>query len=352
MRPGRIADPLFVTLLVLALPSLSIAAGTPVITSTFSIVAFDPETEEMGIAVASRVLAVGYIVPWAEAGSGAIATQALADLAYGIDGLELMREGYTASEALDSLLRADEGRESRQVAMITPDGDVAAFTGSETLAWSGHRSGEFYSCQGNILVGEEVLIRMEEAYLATKGSLATRLLEALKAGDEAGGDSRGKQSAALYVVRAGGGYQGFTDALVDLRVDDHEEPVAELERIYYLWAPSFMLQAYLDSERETEQAYAYAILEQAVQTSGDDPYVLNAAAWYLAERGLEPERALLLALKAHELLPDDANIMDTVAQACYSAGDYEAAVEWEEKALEIEPENAFFQEQLQKFLSR
>jgi uncharacterized Ntn-hydrolase superfamily protein len=342
---------LFAVLLVLALPSLALAADTPVVTSTFSIVALDPETGEMGIAVASRVLAVGYIVPWAEAGTGAIATQALANLVYGIDGLELMREGFTASEALDSLLRADDGRESRQVAMITPDGDVAAFTGSETLAWSGHRSGDSYSCQGNILVGEEVLIRMEEAYLATKGPLATRLLEALRAGDAAGGDSRGKQSAALYVVRADGGYQGFTDVLVDLRVDDHEEPVAELERIYNLWAPSFMLQAYLDSEKEVEQEHAFAILEQALETQEDDPYVLNAVAWYLAERGLEPERALYLALKAHELLPDDANIMDTVAQAYCSAGDYEAAVEWEEKALEIEPDNVFFREQLQKFLS-
>ena len=262
-----------------------------------------------------------------------------------------MRLGYGAREVLDSLLSVDEGRESRQVAMIGPDGAVAAFTGAETMAWSGHRTGDFYSCQGNILVGEEVLIEMERAFRAASGPLSSRLLEALKAGDAAGGDSRGRQSAALLVVRESGGYQGLTDVLVDLRVDDHEEPVTELERIYRLWAPSFVLSAYLDSDGEAEQSYAYEILEMALETNDDDPYVLNSVAWYLAERGLEPERALYLALKAHELLPDDANIMDTVAQAFYSAGDYESAVEWERRALELEPDNAFFQEQLQRFLA-
>ena len=321
---------------------------TPV-TATFSIVAYDAETEEWGVAVASRVLAVGYIVPWARAGVGAVATQALADVSYGPDGLALMEEGLSAEDALEELLSADEGREERQLGIVDGSGTPAAFTGTETLEWSGHIIGDHYTVQGNILAGEDVLVEMERAYLETDGPLARRLVEALKAGEAAGGDSRGKESAALLVVKERGGYQSVDDRLVDIRVDDHAEPVAELARIYDMWEVRFVLPVYLDAEGETEREYAYGIIERAIGDESDDAEIHNAMAWELATRKLYPDEALEMALRAIELAPDDSNIMDTVAEAYYAAGEYEKAVEWEKKALEIEPNNAFFNEQLVKF---
>jgi tetratricopeptide (TPR) repeat protein len=203
--------------------------------------------------------------------------------------------------------------------------------------------------QGNILVGEEVLTEMERAYVETEGPLARRLVEALKAGEAAGGDKRGKESAALLVVRAAGGYQGKTDRLVDIRVADHAEPVAELERIYDLWELRFVFERYIESGGEKEQEYALAIMDRVVVEQPEDPAALNDFAWSLATRKLRPDRAVELARRAHELAPDDANVMDTVAEAYYAAGDYAAAIEWEREALAREPDNAFFREQLAKF---
>ncbi len=228
-------------------------------------------------------------------------------------------------------------------------GDVAAFTGEDTLAWSGHIAGDGYSVQGNILVGEEVLKKMERAYLNSPGPLARRFVEALKAGEAAGGDKRGKQSAALLVVRAGGGYQGKTDRLVDIRVDDHLEPVAELERIYKLWEFNFLVERYLELGGEREAAYALAIMDRVAAEGAADAATLNDFAWALATRKLYPARALELALRAYELAPDDANVMDTVAEAYYAAGENEKAVAWEKEALAQDPGNAFFAEQLKKF---
>jgi uncharacterized Ntn-hydrolase superfamily protein len=319
------------------------------ITATFSIVAYDAETEEWGIGVASKVLAVGYIVPWARAGVGAVATQALVNVSFGPDGVALLEKGYSAKDALAELLSADEGREERQLGIVDGGGTPAAFTGAETLEWSGHIIGDHYTVQGNILTGEDVLVEMERAYLETDGPLARRLVEALKAGEATGGDSRGKESAALLVVKEGGGYQGVDDRLVDIRVDDHAEPVAELARIYDMWEVHFVLPIYLDSDGEKEREYVYRIVERAIGEGSDDADLHNAMAWELATRKLYPERTVEIALTATGLAPEDANIMDTVAEAYYAAGEYEKAVEWEKKALVIEPNSAFFNEQLVKF---
>lgn len=319
------------------------------ITATFSIVAYDPETGEWGVGVASRVLAVGYIVPWARAGVGAVATQAMVNVSFGPAGLELLEEGYSAEDTLAELLAGDEGREERQLGIVDGDGYPAAFTGAETLAWSGHIISDHYTIQGNILAGEEVPAEMERAYLETDGPLARRLVAALKAGDAAGGDSRGKESAALLVVKEGGGYQGVGDRLVDIRVDDHAEPVAELARIYDMWEVHFVLPVYLDSDGAKEREYVYKIVERAVDAGSDDADLHNAMAWELATRKLYPEKTVEIALTATKLAPDDPNIMDTVAEAYYAAGEYEKAVEWEKKALAIAANNAFFNEQLTKF---
>ena len=201
------------------------------IVATFSIVGFDPETDSFGVAVQSKFLAVGSVVPWARAGVGAVATQAMANYNYGPRGLELMARGKTADETLEGLISADKDREHRQLGVVDGRGRAATFTGSECFDWAGGITGECYAAQGNILVGGETVEAMASTYEKTQGDLATRLLSALAAGQAAGGDSRGKQSAALLVVREGGGYGGDNDRVVDLRVDDHPDPIRELIRI-------------------------------------------------------------------------------------------------------------------------
>src|SRR5215208_1023682 len=201
------------------------------IVATFSIVGFDPETDSLGVAVQSKFLAVGSVVPWASAGVGAVATQAMANYNYGPHGLELMARGKTADETVEGLTFTDEDREHRQVGAVDARGRAATFTGSECFEWAGGVTGEYYAAQGNILVGDETVEAMARIYTETQGELATRLLSALDAGQSAGGDSRGKQSAALLVVREGGGYGGDNDRAVDLRVDDHPDPIKELMRI-------------------------------------------------------------------------------------------------------------------------
>jgi len=194
-------------------------------------VAFDSETDSLGVAVQSKFLAVGSVVPWARAGVGAIATQAMANYNYGPRGLELMARGKTADETVEGLISADEDREHRQVGVVDGRGKAATFTGSECFDWAGGVTGEHYAAQGNILVGPDTVEAMARTYEETQGDLAARLLSALDAGQAAGGDSRGKQSAALLVVREDGGYGGDNDRVVDLRVDDHPEPIRELIRI-------------------------------------------------------------------------------------------------------------------------
>jgi uncharacterized Ntn-hydrolase superfamily protein len=201
------------------------------IVATFSIAAFDPETDSLGVAVQSKFLAVGSVVPRARAGVGAVATQAMANYNYGPHGLALMSEGNSAEQTVEALTSADEDREHRQVGVVDARGRVSTFTGSECFDWAGGVTGEHYAAQGNILVGKETVEAMASTYEETGGDLATRLLGALDAGQGAGGDSRGKQSAALLVVREGGGYGGDNDRVVDLRVDDHPEPIGELIRI-------------------------------------------------------------------------------------------------------------------------
>jgi uncharacterized Ntn-hydrolase superfamily protein len=202
--------------------------------STFSIVAFDERNGDLGIAVASKFLAVGAVVPWAEAGVGAIATQSLANTRYGPEGLRLLAAGHTAQEALVTLVGSDPDRDERQVGIVDARGRAATYTGHKCHAWAGGVTGLGYAIQGNILVGAQVVSTMEAVYRETSGSLAERLLAALTAGQAAGGDSRGQQSAALLVVRTGGGYGGFNDRYIDLRVDDHPTPVDELRRLLHI----------------------------------------------------------------------------------------------------------------------
>ncbi|MCS7197287.1 MAG: DUF1028 domain-containing protein [Candidatus Bipolaricaulota bacterium] len=202
--------------------------------STFSIVACDLKAQEWGVAVQSKFLAVGPIVPWAEANVGAIATQAYANTSYGPRGLQMLKLGFSAEETLKKLLETDEGREHRQVGIVDAQGRAAAFTGKECYPWAGHIVGKNFAVQGNILVSQETVAAMAEAFEKTRGPLWKRLLESLRAGQRAGGDRRGQQSAAILVVKEKGGYGEFTDRMIDLRVDDHPQPIEELARLLEL----------------------------------------------------------------------------------------------------------------------
>jgi uncharacterized Ntn-hydrolase superfamily protein len=202
--------------------------------STFSIVARDPVTQELGVAVQSKFLAVGAVVPWAKANVGAIATQAFANLDYGEIGLKLLEKGYTAEETLKALLALDPGCEDRQVGIVDAQGGSVSFTGDRCRLWAGGLYGENFACQGNILVNGETVEALADTFENSNGTLARRLLGALAAAQEAGGDSRGRQSAALLIVRENGSYGGYNDRAIDLRVDDDPEPIEKLEHLLTL----------------------------------------------------------------------------------------------------------------------
>lgn len=247
-------------------------SDTPV--ATFSIVARDSVTGELGVAVASRFFAVGNVVPWAKAGIGAVATQSFANTTFGWRGLEMLEQGLTPEEVREVLVRNDDNPLRRQFGIVAADGSSATYTGDSCLHWAGGRAGPDYAVQGNILAGEAVVTAMEEAFLTTEGSLADRLYAALIAGEANGGDSRGKQSAALLVVKEGTGYGGYTDRAIDIRVDDHAEPFKELGRILkiaqmnYSWNEAWTL--------FTQEQYAEALphMERTARLAPEYPEVL------------------------------------------------------------------------------
>src|SRR5262245_29180262 len=277
--------------------------------ATFSIVAIDPATGDLGVAVASRYFAVGTVVPWAEANVGAIATQANVNVGYGARGLALLRQGLTAQQVMDKLFDEDTfpGKGGRQIAIVDSKGNVAVFTGGEAQDWKGHRKGATWSAQGNTLVGPHVVEAMGKAFENTNDDLAEKLYAALKAGDEAGGDSRGRQSASILVVRKGGGRNTNNDRYVYINVDDHPEPTRELRRLLDIQMTgnhqSLLNRAitenrFADALISAEHLVRYAPLN--AQTHMNEGFVA-----YLAG---QKDRALAAFKRAHELtLPNQFN---------------------------------------------
>jgi uncharacterized Ntn-hydrolase superfamily protein len=233
--------------------------------STFSIVGYDPQAQEWGVAVQSKFLCVGAVVPWAKAGAGAVATQSYSNTSFGPGGLALMAQGFSAQEALDRLVAEDEGRARRQVGLVDAMGRAATFTGKECHAWAGGLTGSYYAAQGNILVSGATVEAMAKTFEIAKGELADRLVAALAAGQAAGGDRRGQQSAAVLVVRAQGGYGGFNDRYLDLRVDDDAAPIERLRALvdlHHLYfkppAPGEMLAIEGELAREVQRILNWA----------------------------------------------------------------------------------------------
>lgn len=278
---------------------------------TFSIVARDSATGELGVAVASRFFAVGSVVPWAKAGVGAVATQAYANTTFGPRGLELLEGGISAPDVVAQLIASDDKPDRRQLGIVDASGRSASHTGEGCLAWAGSRNGPDYAVQGNILAGQQVVVAMEDAFLRTDGTLAERMYAALTAGEKAGGDARGKQSAAMLVVREGAGYGGYTDRAIDIRVDDHAEPFKELGRLLdlaqvnYAWNDAWTL--------FTQEKFAEALpyMERAARLAPDYAEVYYDLAVIRLANG-DREGALSAIVRAFELNPKliDAAVKD------------------------------------------
>lgn len=273
---------------------------------TFSIVGYDPATGDLGIAVASKFLAVGAVVPWARGGVGAVATQAWANTTYGPTGLDLLAAGASADDVVRILTQNDPGAASRQVGIMDARGRAATFTGPECNTWAGGTTGEHCAAQGNILTGKATVVALAETFQRERGPLWRRLLAALAAGQAAGGDSRGQQSAALLVVRSGGGYGGFNDRLMDLRVDDAPRPIEDLARLMAMHELYFLKPA--PEDFVPIDAALAAELQRLLAHSGDydgspsgqyDAATFAALEKYAGRENLE-ERLL------HE--PDDARL--------------------------------------------
>lgn len=272
------------------------------VVSTFSIVGRDSVTGELGIAVASRFFAVGSVVPWAKAGVGAVATQSYANTTFGWRGLELLEKGANPDQVMKILLQNDTDPNRRQFGIVSSSGQSVTYTGTGCASWAGGRSGPNYACQGNILAGESVVVEMEKAWLTTQGTLADRLYAALMAGEKAGGDSRGKQSAAILVVKPNAGYGGYTDRAIDIRVDDHAEPFVEIGRLLN-----------------------YAQMN----------YAWNEA--WTAFTQKQYKTALPLMERAATLAPDNGEVLYDLAVIRLAAGDKQNALEALRKAVKLNP---------------
>ncbi len=260
----------------------------------------------------------------------------------------MMANGIDADSTLKMILSTDEYSSSRQVGIIDGQGRSATWTGKDCQAWAGGIREETFCVQGNILAGEDVVEAMVQAYRASTGRLAQKLLAALRAGQQAGGDKRGMQSAAILVVSQGGGYSGYNDRLVDLRVDDHPDPINELERIFYLHERTFQAGAYVRTGIIARKAgnisrAEYLLLQaRAIALKyEDDPETLNEVAWEMAINNYELNEALELALKAVEKAPNDGNIMDTLAEIYARMENYKKAIEVEKKAYQLSKNNEF-----------
>jgi uncharacterized Ntn-hydrolase superfamily protein len=281
------------------------AQTTPPPVSTFSIVAIDPQTGEMGVAVASRYFSVGSVVPWAMADVGAVATQADVNVGYGQQAIDLLRQGLTAQQVLAKLLKDDTfpGKDGRQIAIVDAKGNVAAYTGPHAPNWAGDRQGKTWSAQGNILTGPQVPEAMGKAFESTQGEFAERLFAALKAGDAAGGDSRGRQSASMLVVRKLGGRNTNNDRTIYINVDDSPDPFTELRRLLNL-----------------NLAYNY----------GDQ--------MYKAFEAKNMEKARAAAQKSVQYAPNNSNSHMQLAFVDYVLGDKSASLDEFVKARNLRPD--------------
>jgi uncharacterized Ntn-hydrolase superfamily protein len=328
--------------------------------ATFSIVAYDSVTQELGVAVQSRYFSVGRVVPWAEAGVGAVATQAGVNPSFGPQGLAMLRSGLSASQTLRALAASDSLWETRQVGIVDAHGESVSWTGSKCLVWAGSETGEAFACQGNILAGPAVVANMAKAYRSSRGELAERLVAAIEAAQAAGGDKRGMQSAALIVVRPSQRHPEYAQRYVDLRIEDHPNPVRELRRIWQIHEGFHGASAHLDFAEEYTRAGRTDLADLERQRVGEtlrralgrnerDASLLNGLAWSCASHGLFLDEARQAAERAVSVEPKNVDILDTLGEVYYRLGQTSKAVEVETRASRIDSKSQYLKDQIERF---
>lgn len=327
---------------------------------TFSIVAYDSVTQELGVAVQSKYFSVGTAVPWAEAEIGAVATQATVNMSLGKQALAMLGSGLSAEETLRALAAADSLWDSRQVGIVDARGRVVNWTGKRCLDWAGGVVGPGFACQGNILAGPAVVEGMARAYRETEGELAERLIAALTAGQAAGGDKRGQQSAALIVVRPSAAHPEFRERYVDLHVEDHKTPIAELRRLWEIFAGfhgagrhlTYAAEYDAAGQRdlaERERNRVGEILRRALARKEQDASLLNGLAWSCATNDIFLEEAREAADRAVRIEPRNIDVLDTLAEVYFRMGNATKAIEVESRAATIDPKSQYLKDQLERF---
>jgi uncharacterized Ntn-hydrolase superfamily protein len=328
--------------------------------STFSIVAYDSVTHEVGVAVQSKYFSVGTAVPWAKAGVGAVATQANVNVSLGPRGLALLGTGLSAGEVMKALAATDSLWDGRQVGIVDSRGGSATWTGKRALDWAGGESGPGYTCQGNILAGPAVVANMAKAFRDTKGELAERMIAALEAAQAAGGDKRGQQSAAIVIARPSSDHPEYNDRYIDLRVEDHKTPIRELRRVWQIFQGFHLANAHLnygaayeaagrEDLADVERGRVGEILDRALARGERDPSVLNGLAWACATNDIFLPQAVKAAERAVAADPRNVDILDTLAEAHFRAGNATKAIEVESRAATIDPKSQYLKDQLQRF---
>jgi uncharacterized Ntn-hydrolase superfamily protein len=346
----------------LAIASIVIASPAPAAhrPSTFSIVAYDSTTQELGVAVESKYFSVGRVVPWAEAGVGAVATQANVNASYGPQALELLRRGESPQAILDRFAASDSSWGSRQLGIVDARGRAVSWTGPGCNSWAGGEAGVSFACQGNILAGPAVVKGMVAAFRASRGELAERLIAALEAAQAAGGDKRGQQSAAVIVVRPSQRHPEYAHRYVDLRVEDHATPIAEMRRLWLIHRSYHGVGAHMDLADEydaagrpdrarAERERVHETLTDALASDVKDASQLNGLAWACAVHGVSLADALKAAERAAALEPRSSDVLDTLAEVHFRMGHREQALAVARRALALDTENPYLKGQVQRF---
>jgi uncharacterized Ntn-hydrolase superfamily protein len=348
---------LLALLVALLQPSPAGAISRP---STFSIVAYDSVTQELGVAVQSRYFSVGTAVPWAEAGVGAVATQASVNVSLGPKALALLRTGMSPPDVMRALSATDSLWDSRQFALVDSRGRAASWTGKKCIDYAGGETGPGFAVQGNILAGAAVVRGMANAYRSTKGELAERLIAALEAAQAAGGDKRGMQSASVLVVRPSATHPEYNTRYVDLRVEDHKTPIRELRRVWQIHEGFHAVNAHLNFAKEyeatgrpdmarLERDRVGEALSRALARGEKDASLLNGLAWACATHEIFLPEALRAAERAASIEPRDVDILDTLAELHFRNGNADKAIEVETRASKIDPKNGYLKEQIARF---
>ena len=328
--------------------------------STFSIVAYDSVTQELGVAVQSKYFNVGSVVPWAEAGVGAVATQAQVKASYGPLALALLRGGMAPDAILKKFAAGDTAWSYRQLGIADAHGRVVSWTGPKCNDWAGGTTGAGFACQGNILAGPAVVSGMAQAFREAQGELGDRLMAALEAAQAAGGDKRGQQSAALLIVRPSKRHPEYAQRYVQLKVEDHATPIAELRRLWRVDQGFHGAAAHMELAAEYEEAghreaarrereQVHQILVAALARGEKDASMLNGLAWSCATHDLELADAARAAERAAELEPKSTDILDTLAEVYFRMGRADQAVEVESRAAALDPKSQYLRDQIARF---